>query len=518
MATKQTKKSDQSEPHTGAKLTPLGKHRRSGKMLQSPIHELENFNFSSWRDLYLPDALWAVLLAGQLSRDRCLEVFRLVLGVQQSNAAEFKGTSLAHSSLAHLGQPAFGELFKEITAMPDVGEALSPLMLIECLPDRERWAQLLPDTDRDSETAVTQLAASVSASFNHQSQQATDCRWLRLMSLVVRRVILFDSKMKERAEQLHHYPNRGDMRSVRPFIRAGEIGTRSPDLKMREDTSWTVQFWQECYNKTGCIPYDNRLDDETPDYSWLFNEVLAVYSDLMDHFLSTTETTGISPKHDGAFGLAFYVMQLLVFGMNADVGRTTQGRILLRSAFEAFVNLRYLADKDDPTLWLTYRNYGSGQAKLAYLKNINRNEAPSFVNLDDLETYANEDMWIEFQDVKIGAWADKNLRQLAIDAGIKDLYDQYYDILSGYVHANWIAVRDAIFVDCVNPLHRFHRIPMPPRIGFPDVIPDVVELANRGLVEIASLYPPFDRRIAQVVPDSDHPNQSVSGKNASEKK
>jgi hypothetical protein len=117
------------------------------------------------------------------------------------------------------------------------------------------------------------------------------------------------------------------------------------------------------------------------------------------------------------------------------------------------------------------------------------------ISLEDLELAANADVWMEFQDIHLGAWTNKNLRAMAEESGVKDVYDRYYDTLSGYVHGNWAAVREAVFMDCYNPLHRLHRIPMPPKLNMPDVVPDLVRLANRCLEELTALYPPFPARL-----------------------
>lgn len=52
---------------------------------------------------------------------------------------------------------------------------------------------------------------------------------------------------------------------------------------------------------------------------------------------------------------------------------------------------------------MQYRNYGAGLSKLAYLKNVNEKNMPSFITKELLEQLANEDMWMEFQDIKLGA-------------------------------------------------------------------------------------------------------------------
>ena len=109
--------------------------------------------------------------------------------------------------------------------------------------------------------------------------------------------------------------------------------------------------------------------------------------------------------------------------------------------------------------------------------------------------HANADMWMEFQDIDLGAWSNKNLRKMAEEPGVKDVYDRYYDWSSGYVHANWSAVRDTVFEMCGNPLHRFHRVASFPRLNMNGTVLDAGKLVNLMLEEINKLYPSFKPRI-----------------------
>ena len=59
-----------------------------------------------------------------------------------------------------------------------------------------------------------------------------------------------------------------------------------------------------------------------------------------------------------------------------------------------------------------------------------------------------------------GHWKGSNLRQMSIDAEVKDEYDSYYDWASGYAHGHWAAARNTVFDICANPLHRLHRVPL----------------------------------------------------------
>jgi len=80
-------------------------------------------------------------------------------------------------------------------------------------------------------------------------------------------------------------------------------------------------------------------------------------------------------------------------------------------------------------------------------------------------------------------------------AGVKSVYDKYYGWPSGFVHAEWGAVRDTVFDLCLNPLHRLHRVPAVPGRDAPTVGPDIVKLTNLLLELLNVAYPPFKTRI-----------------------
>ena len=118
-----------------------------------------------------------------------------------------------------------------------------------------------------------------------------------------------------------------------------------------------------------------------------------------------------------------------------------------------------------------------------------------FVDLERLESLANEDKWMEFNDINLGSWSAQNLRTMAIEARVKDVYDCYYDLCSGYTHGHWSAIRDSAFVTCFNPLHRFHRIPSPINFGMRSILSDGVVLINRMLNDLSNIYPGMTDRI-----------------------
>jgi hypothetical protein len=304
----------------------------------------------------------------------------------------------------------------------------------------------------------------------------------------------FPTEFKEMIEEVRLYPDHGDMRKVRPTIRSFEMSTRPIEIGSEgiavapPSEMMGERFWKEMKDKTQCILPTDFQHPSQPS-SELRDELMQLMQDTQTHFDTSLVTTDVDARHDGAFGLVLFAMSYLL-SLTAFYGHDfPYSRVVLRSIVEVFITLEFLGTKDDQTLWSQYRRYGAGQAKLAFLKNIDPSSTPDFLDLDMLEQLANEDMWLEFEDIHVGNWAKTDLRSMAQQAGVKDVYDRYYDWSSGFAHGHWMAVRETAFVNCLNPLHRFHRIPGAPLAPLPSVLADGAKLVNRMLDRLNALYP-----------------------------
>jgi hypothetical protein len=161
---------------------------------------------------------------------------------------------------------------------------------------------------------------------------------------------------------------------------------------------------------------------------------------------------------------------------------------------ETAITFAYLVKTDSTTAWEEFRGHGAGQAKLALL-HLERLGAPALVTVEQLEALANEDMWLEHLPVDLGHWAASNLRELALEAQLKELYDRYYPWTSSYAHSQWGAIRSVTMSTCMNPLHRLHRVPRTISRGLPDVFPDAVHLVDAILESLNKAYPGFTFRL-----------------------
>lgn len=347
------------------------------------------------------------------------------------------------------------------------------------------------------------LGKAVITNFDHQSQEATDIRWFRLMFKICLGAILFAETMAERIEKLRLYPNKGDMRSVRPFIRAIEISVDMVPEDERPRERWPEDFWCECMDRTTCVPAHPPKDTRTHFNRKAFlDSLMNVRMSLMEYWSESLTTTAVDPRHDTVIGFALYALSCVLEMAAASNRHGISGRLFLRCLTESRITLAYLIHADNSELWKRFRSYGAGQAKLALLKMEEMYEAePSFVEKAMLEMLANEDFFQEFVEIDLGHWCGKDLRRMAEDSGTKDDYDKFYGWASGFVHGQWGALRDTGLTHCMNPLHRYHRVPLPWHRMMTDALPDAVGLVNAILESAEKVYPESIERVSLPEPE-----------------
>lgn len=475
--------------------TTLGRHTRQKKKLLPPFLTLPApLGFASWHNDALPDVLWAAVLASNLDRGECLELFRKVVTCGREKLSDNGRTYISHSVLSTLSEEQFDTLMGPVLLEKRACEILSGLLLFEKLPDSKHWKRHLriPNPDKDWDV----LAKAIFETFDHQSQVSTDCRWLKVVYMLAIGKLHLPSGADEMAREFIEYPNFGDQKKVRPLIRSTELGFRSPDVWPKAPTAWNKDFWTDCWEKSPCILQQPRKPIRSTSTATA-KDFMEIYNVVVQHYQSTDAGSEVDPRHDGAFGLVLYGIYLGMSASRGDIEFRAEGRIVLRSLVEALITLKYLSKKDNKDEWKRYRNYGAGQSKLSLLKNINNEDIPSFVNIDELERYSNEDIWMELQDIDLGSWNNKSLRSMSQEIGCKAIYDQYYDWSSAFVHSNWGAVRDTVFQNCLNPLHKFHRVVSFPRIDMNGSNKDLVKLANMMLGDLNRLYPGVTARLRE---------------------
>lgn len=438
--------------------------------------------------------LWAALLITNLSRERALHIFREAAKCFMTTMSGKVYPDLTHYGLANLPTELTEAILRAATADESAKTVLSSLLVYDELPARELWASKV-GTVRVSNPHEL-LMRAVEKTFWHQTQEATDCRWLRILPLVLTGRMEMPDK---HFEQVVNFPVEGDMREVRPMIRCEELsmsGFEQHTGHSKKLELWTQAFWAQNLRDSPCFPLLREESEPEIQRGTTLQRLNDVYRFLVQHTAATRRDTGVDARHDTTFGFGLYslsiVRELLSIGNSSSI----IGRLGLRTMLESYVTLAYLTYKGKPELWKSHRVFGAGQAKLSYLKLEELKVEKCFADSAILKEIANEDIWEEFLPIDIGHWEDSNLRREAVEAGVKPDYDKYYAWTSTFAHSHWGSVRETVFETCGNPLHRLHRIPKQSPKQLPDVISDACELADKTLELVSKLYPAFPHRLS----------------------
>lgn len=473
----------------------LSQHKQKGKTLTPPLLNMANqasMVFSSWSDDRLPEMLWAVILISNLERDSVLDIFRRVAPIiaeefksnTPSDHLVFPDASISH--LATIDHNAFNNILDAILETPGSKGLLQTLCKFDNMPGIERWRDKLGE-NQAPDNWDNIIGKAILNCFDHQSEAATDCRWMRMLVVILSGKMVFQNG-SDLPREILDYPNRGELRRVRPSIRAVEISIPFS----QSSNTWSNNFWDYCYKNTPCAVIDNENKNNKPDFRVHLSDA---FEAIRTHWKSTSLGTKTDFKHDAVFGLTLYAASICAELAMLPTSHTILGRSAIRTLAELFITMNYLVKKDATVLYKQYRSYGCGQAKLLLLKIREGAHSPNFIDPELLEQLCNEDYWEEFQNIELGNWANTDLRKMSIESDTKDTYDTYYSITSSYTHGHWCAVRNSCYTICVNPLHRFHRIPKQNFEFESDTTLDAISLFDNILSVLDKAYPSFEFRV-----------------------
>ena len=374
---------------SGRNRTPISGHKRIKGNLVPPFNASDlrdSWQPSSWVDTRLPDMLWAVLIRHVLGREVGIAHFRGILNFISEHERKAELSDITLTGISKMEAGLRDELITCVTALPGTREALSSMTFIDALPAKNDWKKYLSTDIR----CVPILMGAIGYSLWHQSEMATDCRWLRLLAVVFAGRMKFAPHFKELVDMLLKYPDVYDENEVRPRIRACEIGLEAPQPS---ESTWPDAFWREMWERTDCLQVKQMTLLNSYGEVVTRQAVSELRESLQEHWMQTHSSTATDPKHDAVFGIGFFALRTLEEMIGLGIGTSVLGRLGLRTIVEVKINLKYLLAEDDPKIWESWRRYGAGQAKLNALKFDEYLEPPDYISLDTIESIASEDIW-----------------------------------------------------------------------------------------------------------------------------
>ena len=271
---------------------------------------------------------------------------------------------------------------------------------------------------------------------------------------------------------LTKYPNQcndDEKYKVESFARM-TVNTYYQENDLYEDRNWPKYFWRHNFDLKACKPFyiplttDNLVTE--PQFNLIQKLIDENYSIIYNYFSvlpMKMQCDLYNPiKDEILFGLFSRVLRLYCFFIEVPtLWARDIGGIFLRCMVDTAITFVYLAKCGTDEEFRKFKEYGQGQEKLLMLHM--QDNYPNSESIDG-RTFEkiSEDLGgfnVELLDIELGHWTKKDTRRLATEAGMLDFYRMIYSPTSGDLHGNWINLKNTSLCHCLEPLHRYHRLP-----------------------------------------------------------
>jgi hypothetical protein len=340
------------------------------------------------------------------------------------------------------------------------------------------------------EDRINTISEAIKLFSPHQSDEATDLRFLVISLLFFSGKLNIGEGMEPVVKALQEYPytdhNDEIMSMYRPTIRSIEGG-----MNFGEDsTDFSSKFWRDLGMITPCTPMRIEFPKNTTDYK----EFITDCQKVLEYVLySNKEKSLTEDKFEVILGSINYALKIFTEINDKSLGNGILGRHGIRTIIEVYIMLKYLLKREieRPQIWEEYKLYGVSKYKLILLKARESSsiDMTSHFSMPVIEALVNEIRWEEFIDVDLNYFDKQGIRDKSIDVGEKELYDLFYDYDSSFAHGLWGAVRESSMVYCNSVEHQFHVLPdIYDNQNLPDVKSDGEKITMLLFTLLANLY------------------------------
>ncbi|MUL36586.1 DUF5677 domain-containing protein [Gloeocapsopsis dulcis] len=431
-------------------------HRRQGRVI-SPINDSlgDQLRLSSWAKERMPEYLWLGLILMEYRREEGFQKAGAILNNISTQIQNLSKPKL--SQILELPYDEQASVFQIILEQVEPF-VLSPLTVLYRARDYPQFNEAFNVPEINFEVRLKQLTNAIEIYSPHQSNEATDLRFLTLeLHIFAGRIhISKDAPNALEALSIYPYTSHDDerMKMYRPTIRAmeGSFGEN-------EDGEFTSEFWKKIGMITRCNPTRIMHDENTFNYQPFIEQ----YRKVLEYVTNSYKTESLlDDRFDVIIGSITYALRLFSEIYDNNLGNGILGRYAIRTIIEILIILKYLLkrENDHPKIWEEYKLYGISKYKLVLLK-ARENELEESAHFVPplVDMLVNEIKWEEFIDVDLKYFDKQGIREKSIEVGEKYLFDLFYDYDSSFAHGLWGAIRETSMLKCNNASHQYHIVP-----------------------------------------------------------
>jgi len=459
---------------------------RRGKVVSPWNHAMgSTMTFSSWSSARLPEYIWLCLIHNHYGREEGLKRAALIL--QKISKFESSLDKPKLSKILSLPKSVQEKIYETILSEVDKNVLAPITSIFKYDIEYDSFWSAFYVNDQFLEYRIETIKNILKKYYEHQSNDATDIRYLVVMNQIYQEKLIFHRGVNGMVEALKKYSitSHDDerMRSYRPSIRACEIGMDDPN------STYIDLFWKGVGMATECDMFfikHEKCEYKNEDFIKETADAIEIL------FNKSKENSLYDEKFKVITSMTVFAYKIMKEIIDKDMGNSISGRSSIRSMVETYIVMKYLLKMSNEkiNIWQEYQQYGIGKFKLILLKareaNIDKN---CHVNPDLLDIYVNEDIWEEFIDTDLRYFDQMNIRQKSEYVEEKELFDILYDYDSNYTHALWGAIRESAMLKCNNPAHKFHAVPdFSIQQNCIDVTPDMVSIMKKIMILLNNEY------------------------------
>lgn len=462
---------------SGQRFTGIPNHKRFKSTLMTPLKQL-NVQPIEWdRDL-LPEHLWIESLADTYAENVWPVIYNKFLDELDKYFPEGKTIILGFvTDFGLIPKEKRDEFIKNNE--PLIHDAFyKPFgRLVAFYPDAPcYWLLKKEDLEKDGpldpDVELPRLTKLVLNLMPGKDLHAGHIRAVPL-NRMLKHNKLFIKKGMFVVDLLPKYPvgcNEEEKYRVQQFARI-TMNVQFQQAEHYKQMKWPKYFWRHNYDITPCMPRltgfkgaDAIKEEGAKQLYEFLTENASIAIEYLNDISIKHKYDFYKPERDEILlGLFSRVTRLYVLFCTTPYlwARDIAG-IILRCLAETAIIFGYLAKVGGEEEFEAFKSYGEGKEKLLMLhlqdtytgKKSLEGKGPEEIGEDLGGGFMPELINIELSD-----WTKKSGRELAIEAGLEEIYRLVFDPTSQDIHGTWISLRNSNLGRCVQPLHRFHRMP-----------------------------------------------------------
>lgn len=510
----------------------LAAHRRRGRVLQPPLAALPNMRAVNWLPDLFPDMLWLTSIIsydedgkGMIICARTLDLVDRVLRnmPEEARPPEKLIVDGRLSSFEPLASAAREAVLAEMESQGVYDLAVpEPFFHALGMYPNAPGSWLLGvwrarGVAVDWERAQGFLAGVIADAAHGQSEVPTRAKFIALSRWFKAGRIRVPRDMTE-LELFPKYPDRlneDEKAMVESVARAMFMSIYMPEMNDNVSPDWPMEFWRSNWQKYPCTLEEAAAPDtgSADSIQEALNHFQSQADTLLDRVM--TRATAVDPdlyspdRYEVLAGIMVRSVRSLVAASRTPLLWSAEhGFPLLRQVCEALIVLRWLLSRDDPALYTRFKSYGRGRLKLLklhveqYLDSLDDPPPELRQYRDFLDAEVNQDVWEEWQEISLDStFSGLSAYKMAQEVGMESEYNFVFAPASAATHGEWSSLDRYALERCLNPLHRWHRVPR--REAGTRLDPELIDSALRFGEELVDA---FD---AGISPRPDLPRRSM---------